>query len=99
MRAGHALYFDRVVPLLGALLSDRAAYAYLPRSVAYLPSEAELLGLLGRAGFRACRGARLFGAVQLITAVRVRSLRWTPRGVGERARLQPSDGARDEALA
>lgn len=51
MRAGHALYFKKVVPLIGGLLSDRAAYSYLPRSVAYLPDPAEMLGMIERAGF------------------------------------------------
>jgi demethylmenaquinone methyltransferase/2-methoxy-6-polyprenyl-1,4-benzoquinol methylase len=70
-RAGHALYFERVVPLLGALLADRAAYAYLPRSAAYLPSPPELRALLEKAGFEQVRRrALLFGAVQLVTAVR-----------------------------
>jgi demethylmenaquinone methyltransferase/2-methoxy-6-polyprenyl-1,4-benzoquinol methylase len=71
LRAGHALYFERVVPLLGALLADRAAYAYLPRSAAYLPSPPELRALLEKAGFEQVRRrALLFGAVQLVTAVR-----------------------------
>lgn len=71
VRVGHAFYFERVVPWIGGLLSDRAAYAYLPRSVAYLPAEAELLGLIGRTGFtRVSRRSLGFGAVQLITAVR-----------------------------
>lgn len=71
VRAGHALYFDRVVPWLGGLLSDRSAYAYLPRSVAYLPAEAELLAQVERAGFaRVVRRSLGLGAVQLITAVR-----------------------------
>src|SRR5579872_3941577 len=29
MRAGHALYFERVVPRIGGLLSDASAYRYL----------------------------------------------------------------------
>jgi demethylmenaquinone methyltransferase/2-methoxy-6-polyprenyl-1,4-benzoquinol methylase len=71
VRAGHALYFDRVVPWIGGLLSDRSAYAYLPRSVAYLPAPTELLGLIERAGFaRVVRRPLGLGAVQLITAVR-----------------------------
>ena len=37
LRAGHAVYFGHVVPRIGALLSDRDAYRYLPKSVAYLP--------------------------------------------------------------
>ena len=49
--AGHSLYFDRFVPLLGRLISDRAAYRYLPASTAYLPPASELLELLEKAGF------------------------------------------------
>ncbi len=73
IRAGHSLYFDRVVPALGALLSDRAAYAYLPKSTQYLPAPSELLELLRRAGFeRVEKRGFLLGAVQLITARRAR---------------------------
>ncbi|HEX9697611.1 MAG TPA: ubiquinone/menaquinone biosynthesis methyltransferase [Actinomycetota bacterium] len=52
LRAGHAVYFKRIVPMIGGLLSNRAAYAYLPRSVAYLPTPDEMLAMLVRAGFR-----------------------------------------------
>lgn len=70
-RLGHAIYFKHVVPLLGALLSDRAAYAYLPQSTAYLPPEPELLRLVERAGFRrVTKHALSAGAAQLILAVR-----------------------------
>ncbi len=71
LRASHSLYFDRVVPLVGGLLTDRAAYRYLPQSTSYLPPEAELLGLVERAGFaHAARRPLFFGAVQLLTATR-----------------------------
>ncbi len=71
VRAGHELWFERVVPWLGGILSDRAAYAYLPRSVAYLPPPRELGALLEQAGFEGIRRRRLlFGAAQLVTAVR-----------------------------
>ena len=43
LRAGHGFYFGKVVPLVGGLLSDPAAYRYLPRSVAYLPEPAVML--------------------------------------------------------
>ena len=43
LRAGHSVYFGHVVPRIGALLSDRDAYRYLPKSVAYLPAPADLL--------------------------------------------------------
>ncbi|MBM4382878.1 MAG: ubiquinone/menaquinone biosynthesis methyltransferase [Deltaproteobacteria bacterium] len=71
VRTGHSFYFDRVVPLIGALLSDRAAYRYLPESTSYLPPEAELLAMIERAGFTALRKRRfLFGAAQLVIAER-----------------------------
>jgi demethylmenaquinone methyltransferase/2-methoxy-6-polyprenyl-1,4-benzoquinol methylase len=44
-------YFSRVIPLVGGLLSgDRAAYRYLPRSVAAFPSASALAELMRRAG-------------------------------------------------
>lgn len=71
VRAFHHLYFHRVVPLIGGLLSDKDAYRYLPRSTAYLPPSPQLLSMLGRAGFRDCR-IRLvgLGAAQIITGSR-----------------------------
>ena len=36
-RALHGLWFRHVVPFVGGLVSDRAAYRYLPASTAYLP--------------------------------------------------------------
>jgi demethylmenaquinone methyltransferase/2-methoxy-6-polyprenyl-1,4-benzoquinol methylase len=71
LRAGHAVYFGRVVPLIGGLLSDPAAYRYLPRSVAYLPSPDELVDQLAAAGFSSV-GRRLLsgGITQLLTATR-----------------------------
>ena len=71
LRASHSFYFDRVVPLLGGLLSDRRAYAYLPQSTVYLPPTAELLGQLAKAGFHdVFRRPLLLGAAQLVTATR-----------------------------
>jgi demethylmenaquinone methyltransferase/2-methoxy-6-polyprenyl-1,4-benzoquinol methylase len=71
LRAGHTLYFRRVVPFIGGLLSDRAAYSYLPASTAYLPQPAELVALVGAAGFTDVRHQRLgLGAAQLVTATR-----------------------------
>lgn len=70
-RWGHALYFERLVPLVGAVLSDRAAYTYLPQSAAYLPAEAALLELVAGAGFADVAKTSLgAGAVQLILARR-----------------------------
>jgi demethylmenaquinone methyltransferase/2-methoxy-6-polyprenyl-1,4-benzoquinol methylase len=65
------VYFGRVVPRIGAWLSDPAAYRYLPRSVAYLPPTSELLGRLREAGFTAVERRLLSGGIsQLITATR-----------------------------
>ncbi|MGI9605222.1 MAG: ubiquinone/menaquinone biosynthesis methyltransferase [Acidimicrobiales bacterium] len=70
-RLGHGFYFGKVVPLIGGLLSDKRAYGYLPRSLAYLPSRDDLLARLESSGFRALRHEQLtLGAAQLITATR-----------------------------
>jgi demethylmenaquinone methyltransferase / 2-methoxy-6-polyprenyl-1,4-benzoquinol methylase len=36
-KLGYSIWFNHAVPRIGALLSDKAAYEYLPKSVAYLP--------------------------------------------------------------
>ena len=72
MRLGHSVWFGRVVPLIGGLLSDRAAYRYLPQSVAYLPAQEELGGMLTAAGFGDVRRQALSGGLtQLITGTRL----------------------------
>jgi demethylmenaquinone methyltransferase/2-methoxy-6-polyprenyl-1,4-benzoquinol methylase len=72
LRAGHRLYFGKVVPLVGGLLSDPAAYRYLPRSVAYLPAPDDMLRQLGAAGFADVERRLLsVGIAQLITATRL----------------------------
>ena len=71
MRIGHRMYFRRVVPLLGGLLSDREAYRYLPRSTAYLPPAPRLLEMLAEAGFGAPRRRPLSGGIaQVLVATR-----------------------------
>jgi demethylmenaquinone methyltransferase/2-methoxy-6-polyprenyl-1,4-benzoquinol methylase len=71
LRAGHGVYFNRIVPVVGGLLSDRDAYTYLPRSVAYLPDITDLLTRLAAAGFQRVERSLLGGgAAQLITATR-----------------------------
>lgn len=73
MALGHSVYFNRVVPLIGGVLSDRDAYSYLPRSVAYLPPTAELLSMVHRAGFGSIERRLLSGGIaQLITGERER---------------------------
>jgi demethylmenaquinone methyltransferase/2-methoxy-6-polyprenyl-1,4-benzoquinol methylase len=71
LRAGHQLYFNQVVPRVGGLLSDRAAYAYLPRSVSYLPEPARMVELLAAAGLVDVARVQLStGITQLLTATR-----------------------------
>jgi len=70
-RAVHGFYFRRVVPVVGGILSDRAAYRYLPASTAYLPEPDEMLAMLGAAGFPDSRRRLLgMGAAQLIVGTR-----------------------------
>jgi demethylmenaquinone methyltransferase/2-methoxy-6-polyprenyl-1,4-benzoquinol methylase len=72
LRWGHSIYFGKVVPVIGRLLgSDAAAYRYLPRSVAYLPSPEAMLAQLAGAGFvDVDRRLLSTGIAQLITATR-----------------------------
>jgi len=71
LRAGHKVYFGSVVPVLGAVLSDPAAYRYLPRSVAYLPPDAELLEQVSAPGFDDVERRLLSrGIAQLVTGTR-----------------------------
>ncbi len=71
LRFGHSVYFGRVVPLVGRVLSDGEAYRYLPKSVAYLPPQPELLAMLAGAGFPDARRTPLsVGIAQLLTGTR-----------------------------
>jgi len=62
-RAGFRLWFRRVVPILGSVLSDRDAYHYLPASTAYLPPTEELVAMLNRVGFSAVNHRRVMGGL------------------------------------
>jgi demethylmenaquinone methyltransferase / 2-methoxy-6-polyprenyl-1,4-benzoquinol methylase len=71
VRAGHALYFGKVVPKIGGWLSDPSAYRYLPRSVAYLPKPEQLVVSLRRSGFADAEQEELtLGVAQLFTGTR-----------------------------
>lgn len=73
LRFGHGVYFGKVVPRIGALLSDAGAYRYLPRSVAYLPPPEELTAMVRAAGFADARRRALTGGIsQLLTGTRDR---------------------------
>ena len=70
-RAVHGAWFRHVVPFVGGLLSDRAAYRYLPASTAYLPPVPDLLALVAAGGIvDVSRRTLGFGAAQLITGTR-----------------------------
>jgi demethylmenaquinone methyltransferase / 2-methoxy-6-polyprenyl-1,4-benzoquinol methylase len=71
LRAGHGLYFGKVVPRIGALLSDGSAYRYLPRSVEYLPPPTQLLEMVRGAGFADATRLALSGGIsQLLSGTR-----------------------------
>jgi demethylmenaquinone methyltransferase / 2-methoxy-6-polyprenyl-1,4-benzoquinol methylase len=58
-----SLWFDRVVPLLGAFSSDREAYSYLPESVRSFPGPRGLAEKMDRAGFERIRYTVLAGGI------------------------------------
>jgi demethylmenaquinone methyltransferase/2-methoxy-6-polyprenyl-1,4-benzoquinol methylase len=62
-RAGFRLWFRKVVPFIGSLVSDRAAYHYLPQSTAYLPASEEIARMLNRSGFSAVNHRRVMGGL------------------------------------
>ena len=71
LRLGHSVYFNRVVPLVGGLLSDRDAYRYLPASVVYLPPPDVMADMLVASGIIGVKRTLLgAGAAQLITGTR-----------------------------
>ena len=71
IRWGNGIYFGKVVPKIGALLSDGPAYAYLPKSVAYLPSREQLVADLRVAGFGNATHHQLSGGLtQLMVGTR-----------------------------
>lgn len=59
----HALWFDRIVPQLGALAGDHDAYTYLPESVKRFPSPRGLAACMDRAGLDDIRWTLLAGGI------------------------------------
>ena len=59
----YSLWFDRIVPLLGALSSNPEAYSYLPESVRSFPSPRGLAEKMDDAGFKAIRYSVLAGGI------------------------------------
>jgi len=71
LRSGYDVWFNKVVPRLGGALSDREAYEYLPRSVAYLPPTPVLRRMLADAGYSGVGISPLAGGLsQLLFATR-----------------------------
>lgn len=71
VRMGHGLWFNYVVPKIGAIFSDASAYRYLPKSVTYLPSPDALATLLGESGFCWVERTQLQGGLaQIVTATK-----------------------------
>jgi demethylmenaquinone methyltransferase/2-methoxy-6-polyprenyl-1,4-benzoquinol methylase len=62
----YSIWFDRVVPLLGALAGDREAYTYLPSSVRRFPPAHDLAELMHSAGLRDVRYVVLAGGIVAI---------------------------------
>ncbi len=59
----YSLWFDRIVPLLGALSDEPEAYSYLPESVRSFPSPSGLAAKMDRAGFERIRYTVLAGGI------------------------------------
>lgn len=71
LKAGNSIYFGKIVPKIGAALSDGAAYRYLPKSVAYLPEPDRMVAMLADAGFADASHHRLSGGLtQLLVGTR-----------------------------
>jgi demethylmenaquinone methyltransferase / 2-methoxy-6-polyprenyl-1,4-benzoquinol methylase len=63
-----ALWFDRLVPALGRLAGDEAAYSYLPSSVKRFPGPEALAGELAAAGLGEIRWVLTAGGIIAIHA-------------------------------
>jgi demethylmenaquinone methyltransferase/2-methoxy-6-polyprenyl-1,4-benzoquinol methylase len=69
--AAFDLYFRRVMPAMGAVVSRGYAYRYLASSTVYLPPWGELRSMLERSGFHdVVKRSMTAGTVQIVSAVR-----------------------------
>jgi demethylmenaquinone methyltransferase/2-methoxy-6-polyprenyl-1,4-benzoquinol methylase len=59
----YSLWFDRIVPLLGAFSSNPDAYSYLPESVRSFPGPRRLAEKMDDAGFKRIRYTVLAGGI------------------------------------
>ncbi len=73
LRLGHKIYFEGVVPWIGAIVNgDRKAYTYLPQSARAFPPPDQLAQMMSNAGWMHVRYRLLgLGAVALHTAVKL----------------------------
>ena len=66
-------YFKKILPKIGGLLSDKAAYEYLPNSVSTMPSGNQFKQILSEIGFIEVEQTLwLGGATRLFKAVKKR---------------------------
>ena len=66
-----ALYFTKVLPLLGGIVSgSKSAYSYLPNSVQRFPDQEELSRLMRRVGFDQVRYENLTGGIAALHLAR-----------------------------
>lgn len=63
LRPFYSLWFDRIVPLLGAVLPGGDAYTYLPASVKRFPTAERLAAMLLEAGFGDVRFKLMGGSI------------------------------------
>ena len=71
LRFGFRIWFRGLVPIIGAIVSDRGAYQYLPKSTAYLPPTEVLRSMFNVAGFSAVNHHSILGGLsQRFTATR-----------------------------
>ncbi len=63
LRHFYALWFDRIVPLLGKVLPGGAAYTYLPASVKRFPGPEELATMMAGAGLADARFLLFAGGI------------------------------------
>jgi demethylmenaquinone methyltransferase / 2-methoxy-6-polyprenyl-1,4-benzoquinol methylase len=69
----YSLWFDQVVPWLGALAGDAEAYGYLPESVRSFPEPKRLAAMIDAAGFERIRWLLLAGGIIAIHSATKRS--------------------------
>ncbi|MDD4888916.1 MAG: bifunctional demethylmenaquinone methyltransferase/2-methoxy-6-polyprenyl-1,4-benzoquinol methylase UbiE [Phycisphaerae bacterium] len=71
MRACYLLYFRRVLPVIGGLISgDLGAYRYLPKSVESFFSPVQIADMVEAVGFRDVRQESLSAGIATITTAR-----------------------------